>query len=43
MGVSLGLSDNELLKLAVAQDAFYKINNGKVYAIGKGVLNADQA
>lgn len=43
MGVVQGLSDKEFLRLAVAQDAFYKIDKGKVYAIGKSVLNADEA
>ena len=43
MGMYLGLGDDEFLKLAIAQDAFYKIHDGKVYAIGKGVLNSDDA
>lgn len=43
MGVYLGLSDDEFLKLAIPQDAFYKIHDGKAYAIGKGVLNPDEA
>ena len=43
MGVYLGLSDDEFLKLAISQDAFYKIHDGKAYAIGKGVLNPDEA
>ena len=43
MGVYLGLSDDEMLKLAIAQDSYYKIHDGKVYPIGKGVLNSDEA
>lgn len=43
MGVYLGLDDNEFLKLAIAQDAYYKIHDGKVYAIGRNVLNSDEA
>lgn len=43
MGVYLGLNDDELLKLAIAQDAYYKIHDGKIYAIGKGVLNSEEA
>jgi len=43
IGIYLGLSDDEFLKVAIAQDAFYKIHGGKVYAIGKGVLNFDEA
>jgi probable phosphoglycerate mutase len=43
IGVYLGLRDEEFLKLAIAQDAYYKIHDGKAYAIGKGVLNSDEA
>lgn len=43
MGVYLGLNDDEMLKLAIAQDSYYKIHDGKVYPIGQGVLNADDA
>jgi probable phosphoglycerate mutase len=42
MGVYVGLSDDESLKLAIAQDAYYKMHNSKFYPIGKNVLNPNE-
>lgn len=43
IGVYLNLNDDELLKMSIAQDSYYKLTDGKVYTIGKGVLHADEA
>lgn len=43
IGIYLNLSDDEMLKMSIAQDSYYKLTDGKVYTIGKGVLHADEA
>ena len=43
IGQYLNLNDDEMLKMSIAQDSYYKLIDGKVYSIGKGVLNADEA
>ena len=43
IGLYLNLSDDEMLKLSIAQDSYYKLTDGKVYAIGKGILHPDEA
>lgn len=43
IGLYLNLNDDEMLKMSIAQDSYYKLTDGKVYTIGKGVLHADEA
>ena len=43
IGLYLNLSDDEMLKMSIAQDSYYKLTDGKVYTIGNGVLHADEA
>lgn len=43
IGIYLNISDDEMLKMSIAQDSYYKLTAGKVYTIGKGVLHADEA
>lgn len=41
IGVYIGLSGEEMLKIRIPQDAYYKLSNGSAEMIGGGLLNGD--